>query len=161
LRTRNELKAFLEDLLNPLEAHTSPGGALIRLGNTATHYDERAAQLEAFSRPLWALASLLGGGGYYKGTARWLKGFESGADPDHEEFWGNMRNRDQRMVECSAIGYTLAVAKESIWDPLSPEGKKNLEKWLGGMNDKVSFVSIFIRPRVPRSIGQRKRPIMF
>ncbi|KIJ35267.1 hypothetical protein M422DRAFT_180895, partial [Sphaerobolus stellatus SS14] len=99
LRTRNELKAFLEDLLNPLAPHTSPGGALIRLGNTATHYDEHAAQLEGFSRPLWALASLLAGGGYYSGTSRWVKGFASGTNPDHEEFWGSMRDRDQRMVE--------------------------------------------------------------
>lgn len=137
LRTREELKAFLVSLLNPLESCTSPGGALIHLGNTATHYDEHAAQLEGFSRPLWALASLLAGGGYYKGTSRWVKGFASGTNPNHEEFWGNMRNRDQRMVECAAIGYTLAVAKESVWDPLDAHAKKNLEQWLGGMNDKV------------------------
>lgn len=137
LKTKEHLKSFLVDILNPLEPHTSPGGALIRLGNTATHYDERAAQLETFSRPLWALGSLLAGGGYYKGTARWVKGFASGTNPDHEEFWGNMRNKDQRMVECSAIGFTLSVAKEQVWDVLDDGAKINFEKWLGGMNDKV------------------------
>jgi hypothetical protein len=137
LKTREDLKAFLKDLLNPLEPHTSPGGALIRLGNTATHYDERAAQLESFSRPLWGLASLLAGGGSYEGAARWVKGFTSGTNPDHEEFWGDMRDKDQRMVECAAIGYTLAVSREAIWDPLEANAKKNLEQWLGGMNDKV------------------------
>ena len=137
LRTRDDLKAFLEDLLNPLEPHTSPGGALIRLGNTATHYDERAAQLEGFSRPLWGLASLLAGGGYFQGTTRWVRGFASGTNPKHDEFWGDMRNSDQRMVECAAIGYTLAVARESVWDPLDPDAKRSLEQWLGGMNDKV------------------------
>ncbi|GJJ10190.1 hypothetical protein Clacol_004416 [Clathrus columnatus] len=137
LKTREHLKSFLEEILNPLERHTSPGGALIRLGNTATHYDERAAQLETFSRPLWALGSLLAGGGYFKGTERWVKGFASGTNPDHEEFWGNMRNKDQRMVECAAIGFTLSVAKEHVWDPLDEGAKRNFEKWLGGMNDKV------------------------
>jgi hypothetical protein len=144
LRTRNDLVAFLEGLLNPLEPHTSPGGALICLGNTGTHYDERAAQLEGFSRPLWGLASLLAGGGNYQGAPRWFKGFASGTNPNHEEFWGDMRNRDQRMVECAAIGYTLAVAKESVWDPLDSDAKKNLEHWLGGMNDKVSCLDVVI-----------------
>jgi hypothetical protein len=40
------------------------------------------------------------------------------------------------MVECSAIGFSIAVAREKLWDPLSPEAKANVERWLGGMNDK-------------------------
>ena len=47
-----------------------------------------------------------------------------------------MRNKDQRMVECSPIGFSLAVAKDHIWDPLPDQAKRNLENWLGGMNDK-------------------------
>lgn len=48
-------------VLDPLAAHTSPGGSRIVIGHTGTHFDEAAAQLEGFSRPLWALASLLSG----------------------------------------------------------------------------------------------------
>jgi hypothetical protein len=136
LETREELSDFLIDLLNPLAAHTSPGGARIHLGHTGTHFDEAAAQLEGFSRPIWGLASLLAGGGNYEGTKRWLDGFTNGSDPNSNEFWGNMKDKDQRMVECSAIGFSIAVAKEKLWDPLSPKVKANFENWLGGMNDK-------------------------
>lgn len=136
VKTRDDLAVFLKGLLDPLEAHTSPGGARIHLGFTATHYDDTAAQLEGFSRPIWGLASLLGGGGEYAGVKRWLAGFENGTNPDSDEFWGNMRNKDQRMVECSAIGFAIAVAKENLWDPLSKEAKGHFEEWLGGMNDK-------------------------
>ncbi|CAA7268640.1 unnamed protein product [Cyclocybe aegerita] len=136
LKTKDDLAKFLVGLLDPLAAHTSPGGARIHLGHTATHYDDIAAQLEGFSRPIWGLASLLGGGGEYEGTKRWLDGFKNGTDPDGEEFWGNMKNKDQRMVECSAIGFAIAVAKDKLWDPLSAEAKTNFENWLGGMNDK-------------------------
>ena len=136
IETRDDLKNFLVGLLDALEPHTSPGGALIHLGHTATHYDEIAAQLEGFSRPIWGLASLLAGGGDYLGAHRWTEGFAHGSDPNHEEFWGNMRNKDQRMVECSAIGFALSVAKDKLWDPLSDEAKANFETWLGGMNDK-------------------------
>lgn len=136
LKTRDDLSAFLIGLLDPLAAHTSPGGARIHIGYTGTHYDEAAAQLEGFSRPIWGLASLLAGDGEYEGTKRWVDGFTNGSDPESEEFWGNMRDKDQRMVECSAIGFSIAVAKDKLWNPLSPRAKVNFETWLGGMNDK-------------------------
>lgn len=136
LKTKGDLSKFLVELLDPLAAHTSPGGARVHLGHTGTHYDEAAAQLEGFSRPIWGLASLLAGGGEYEGTKRWTDGFTNGSDPKSAEFWGNMRDKDQRMVECSAIGFSIAVAREKLWDPLSAEAKVNFEAWLGGMNDK-------------------------
>lgn len=136
LATKTDLQGFLVGLLDPLASHTSPGGARIHLGYTATHYDETAAQLEGFSRPIWGLASLLAGGSDYSGTQRWIDGFKNGTDRNHEEFWGDMKNKDQRMVECSAIGFALSVAKEKIWDKLEKNAKQSLEDWLGGMNDK-------------------------
>lgn len=136
IETKDDLRRFLVDLLDPLAAHTSPGGSRIHLGYTGTHFDETAAHLEGFSRPIWGLASLLAGGGKYEGTERWVNGFKNGTNPDHEEFWGDMRNKDQRMVECSAIGFSLAVAREHLWDALDEDGKHHLETWLGGMNDK-------------------------
>ena len=135
LKTGDDLTNFLTGLLDPLTSHgTLPGGARIHLKHTATHYDDVAAQLEGFSRPIWGLASLLAGGGEYEGRKRWLEGFKNGTDPS-SEFWGAMRNKNQRMVECLAIGFAMAVAKEKLWDPLS-ETKKSWEDWLGGMNDK-------------------------
>jgi hypothetical protein len=47
---------------------------------------------------------------------RWSRGLASGTDPENSEFWGTTRGKDQRMVEMSAMGFTLAVARESIWD---------------------------------------------
>ncbi|KAF8157200.1 hypothetical protein B0H34DRAFT_658030 [Crassisporium funariophilum] len=156
LKTKDDLAQYLVDLLDPLAAHTSPGGARIHLGHTATHYDEAAAQLEGFSRPIWGLASLLGGGGEYKGTGRWVEGFKNGTDPASDEFWGPMRNKDQRMVECSAIGFSIAVAKDKLWDPLSDDAKRNFEDWLGGMNDKEMPNTNWLWFRVFANLGLSK-----
>ncbi|KAI0727992.1 hypothetical protein C8Q72DRAFT_885854 [Fomitopsis betulina] len=156
LKTKDDLAKYLVGLLDPLAAHTSPGGARIHIGFTGTHYDEAAAQLEGFSRPIWGLASYLAGGGSYAGTERWVRGFANGTKPDHEEFWGNMRDKDQRMVECSAIGFSLAVAKEHLWDPLPPEGKRNLETWLAGMNDKEMPNTNWLWFRVFANLGLSK-----
>lgn len=146
LETRNDLSDALISMLDPLATFTSPGGAQIHLGATATHFDTTAAALEGFSRPLWGLSSLLAGGGVYEGTERWIRGFETGTDPSNvEEFWGATRGKDQRMVEMAAIGFTLAVAKEQIWDKLGDKGKDNLTLWLSGINDKDMPNSVFSR----------------
>jgi hypothetical protein len=136
LRTRADLAAFLTSLLDPLAAHTSPGGARVHLGHTATHFDETAAQLEGFARPLWGLAALLAGGGAYGGAARWARGLASGTDPSNVEYWGEMRDRDQRMVECAPIGFAIAVAGREMWDPLSEAERENFGRWLNVMNTK-------------------------
>ncbi|KAI0031669.1 hypothetical protein K488DRAFT_86585 [Vararia minispora EC-137] len=156
LETRDDLRRFLVGLLDPLAPHTSPGGARVHIGHTGTHYDEAAAQLEGFSRPIWGLAALLAGGGQYNGTERWVRGFASGTDPSHEEFWGCMRDKDQRMVECSAIGFAIAVAKEQLWDPLPAKAKEHFERWLGGMSDKQMPNTNWLWFRVFANLGLSK-----
>lgn len=101
-------------MLDPLEPHTSSGGALITLSSSATHYDLRACQLEAFARPLWGLASLLAGGGSYTGVERWTNGLASGTDSSGDEYWGSSRGKDQRMVEMCPIGYALCLCSEQL-----------------------------------------------
>ena len=91
LKTRADLQRAATSLLDPLEKYTSPNGARIKLGYTATHYDDVAAQLEGFTRPLWGLSALLAGGGEYPGSERWTRGFAAGTDPASDEFWGNTR----------------------------------------------------------------------
>ncbi|KAF5336519.1 hypothetical protein D9611_006700 [Ephemerocybe angulata] len=156
LRTRDDLAKFLTDLLDPLEKYTSPGGSRIQLGYTGTHYDDIAAQLEGYARPLWGLASLLAGGGDYAGKRRWVDGLKNGTDPNSEEFWGNMRDKDQRMVECSPIGFFLSVAGEHTWDQLGEEGKGNLEDWLAIMNGKEMPNTNWLWFRVFANLGLKR-----
>ncbi|KAL0064320.1 hypothetical protein AAF712_008766 [Marasmius tenuissimus] len=156
LVSRTDVTNMFTGLLDALRPHTSPRGARIHLGHTATHFDETAAQLEGFSRPIWGLASLIAGGQQYPGAERWSKGMASGTDPKGGEFWGNMRDKDQRMVECSAIGYSLSVAPEIFWDPLNDEEKDNLGEWLGGMNDKEMPNTNWLWFRVFANLGLSK-----
>jgi hypothetical protein len=166
VKTREDLTAFCTGVLDALESHTSALGSRIHLGHTGTHYDEHAALLEGFSRPVWGLAALLAGGGSYDGVKRWVKGLAAGTDPDGPEFWGDMRDKDQRMVECSAIGFSLAVAGKHLWDPLSDKEKDDLGRWLGVMNTKEMpntnwlwfRVSLSVRPGVLTLTKRRSSP---
>ncbi|WRT64296.1 uncharacterized protein IL334_001227 [Kwoniella shivajii] len=114
-KTREDVVKGCIALLDPLASHTSKGGALLDIGSTATHYDMKAVALEAFARPLWGLASLLAGGEKYAGAERWVKGFDSGTNPEGEEYWGGSMDKDQRMVEMSPLSYAVAMAPDVFY----------------------------------------------
>jgi len=97
LETREQVAQAARALLDPLKSHFSPGRTCVKLGNTATRYDEIGAQVEGYARPLWGLAALLAGGQDYEGTDLWVEGLRNGTNPEHPEFWGWMRDLDQRM----------------------------------------------------------------
>ncbi|KAK3117642.1 hypothetical protein LTR53_000770 [Teratosphaeriaceae sp. CCFEE 6253] len=136
LKNRDDVIAACTSLLDPLATGFSPGCALVSVGGTGAKCDETAVQIEGFARPLWGLAPLLAGGVEYKNTHLWTKGLISGTDPDGPEYWGAMEDLDQRMVESCPIGYTLAIAGDAFWDPLSDRQKTNVANWIGSMNDK-------------------------
>ncbi|KAF8641620.1 hypothetical protein AX16_009890 [Volvariella volvacea WC 439] len=94
------------------------------------HYNEVMAQLERFSHLILGLTSLLAGGGEYAGMGR-----------------------DQQMVECFAIGFAIAVARERLWDPLSVEVKSKFERWLGVLNDKQMLNMNWLWFRVFANLG--------
>lgn len=108
----------------------------MKIGSSGTRFDEGGAQIEGYARPLWALASLLGGGCQYAEAARWQEGFINGTDPESPEFWGDIEDLDQRMVEMCPIGYTLAVAPHVFWNPLTDRQKVNVANWLGSINER-------------------------
>ncbi|KAA8899488.1 hypothetical protein FN846DRAFT_172054 [Sphaerosporella brunnea] len=144
LRTRADLQEALKSLLEPLAAFTSPRGAQIRLGETATHYDQQAADLEGYARPLWGLAALLaggGGGGEFAGAAaeRWVEGLKAGTDPSCEEYWGEVRDCDQRMVEMCPMGFWMALAgpgESGFWKTFTEEEKNRTVAWFNGVNTR-------------------------
>jgi hypothetical protein len=136
LRTRKDVVDAVKTLLDPLAQGSSPFHALVKVGSTGTRFDETAAQIEGYARPLWGLAPLLAGGSDYVGTEWFVEGLVAGTDPKSKEFWGFMENQDQRMVEACPIGYALAIAGRTFWDPLTEKEKTNVETWLGSMNDK-------------------------
>lgn len=136
LQSRDHVVAAITSLLEPLHSGASPKHALIKVGSTGTRFDETAAQIEGYARPLWGLAPLLAGGSTYAGTEQFVAGLIAGTDPESDEFWGYMEDQDQRMVEACPVGYTLAIAHKSFWDPLTAAQKKNVETWLGSLNNK-------------------------
>jgi hypothetical protein len=134
LVTRDDLQNALHSLLKPLEACRSPGYARIRLGETAAHYPPVAAEMEGFCRPLWGVAPLIAGGGYYRDGEAVLRGLVNGTDPTHPEFWGVAGSHDQRLVEMAALAVAICLAPQVIWDPLTCAERTQVVTYLAAIN---------------------------
>lgn len=135
LHTKSDFTALMHRFLDPLLPLYSEGGARLHLGDTGVTYPGRTIEMEAFSRPLWALAPFWTGGGRADDFLRiYRKGLASGTDPESPEYWGDPNDYDQLFVEMAALACAILETPESVWEPLTDAEKANLAKWLDTIN---------------------------
>jgi hypothetical protein len=101
--------------------------------------------MEGFARILWGLGPLWSG----DNTAlpaevqveieEWLvlyrDGIVHGTTPDDEDYWGDIFDYDQKMVEVAALVFSIAINKDKLWYDLTDGERDNLYSWLNQMND--------------------------
>ncbi|KAK5048258.1 hypothetical protein LTR84_005928 [Exophiala bonariae] len=139
LQTREDVVRASKALLRPLLKYFSTGSARVRLPvASGTHFDETAAQLEGYARPLWVVGALLmAGDADWDLIQPWFNGLATGSDPDHPDYWGAIKDYDQRMVEAEMISFTLLAAPRAVlWDKLEPQTQNNLIRWLQDINNR-------------------------
>lgn len=157
LRTREDMRLALRQLCEPLLPHYSEGGARLTLGATGTSYSPDVAEMEGFSRVMWGLVPYLAGGG--EPGPIWdpyVRGIANGTDPEHEEYWGEARDYDQRLVEMAVFGFALALIPERIWEPLGERERRNLFRWLNQINERPVYDCNWLFFRVLVNMGFRK-----
>jgi hypothetical protein len=142
LSSRDDVVRAAKALIRPLIAYFSAGHARVRFPTvTGAHFDETAAELEGFARPLWVVAPLLAASEDLDADLEllqpWIDGLDSGTDPEHDDYWGPIRDNDQKMVECEMVSFALlSVPRERLWNRLRTEAQHNVTKWLLGMHGK-------------------------
>ena len=92
------------------------------------------AEMEGWSRQLWALVPFLAGGSHFADTERLTEGLAAGVDPEHPSYWGTFGSCDQRMVECAVIGAALRMCPEVFWAPLPERSQEQLVGFLDQIN---------------------------
>ena len=145
--THADLVTASHSLLIPLHTYKSPGGGRIKIPvETGTHFDEIAAQLEGFARSLWVAAPLIA----LQNSApspdqnerdahlrTFPRGLIAGTTPElRDEYWGDVQDTDQRMVEMEILSFALLSAPEDFL-PDSVTARKHLITWLQGINGKA------------------------
>ncbi len=88
---------------------------------------------------LWGLAPLLCDEGNDDWAQLYRQGLASGTDPESDEYWGDVHDHDQLLVEMAAMGLALILVPERIWEPLSDKEKDNLYRWLDFVNTKKAW----------------------
>ncbi len=136
LKTRDDLIRLTVDLISPLTACLSPGKARLHLGDTGAVYDEAIAGMEGFSRVLWALVPMLAGKCPEADPlwALWREGLINGVDPEHPEYWGDIGDFDQRMVEMAVMGMALCMIPDRFYFELPESARRNLYRWMDQIN---------------------------
>lgn len=144
LRTRSDLVRAANALVHPLHSCKSPNKARVRLPyQTGAGFDEVSAQLEGFARPLFAIAPLLlnkDGEDHSSCLWEWIDGIAAGVDPSSDEYWGDIGDIDQRMVETESIALLVLLAPATVLG-LGDLVVGNLTKWLRGIHNKRMPVS--------------------
>ncbi|WP_077619329.1 DUF2264 domain-containing protein [Bacillus sinesaloumensis] len=135
IKTREDFCILLKQICDPIKPFYSKGLARLKLGNTSAAYSDSIAEMEGFSRILWGLVPyLVNTSENYDLWEVHLQGIRNGTNPNHEEYWGDINEYDQRIVEMAAFGLALLLIPEKVWDPLSVEEKNNFANWLRQIN---------------------------
>ena len=139
LKTREDVKKAVLDMCSPLLPLYSAGKSRLHIGNTSAGYSDSTAEVEAFARPLWGLAPLFTDGSGEDWAELYRRGLACGTDPESPEYWGDVHDCDQLLVEMAAMGLGLILAPEKLWEPLSEKEKANLYRWLNFVNTKKAW----------------------
>ena len=136
LRTRQDLSRAAAEILQPLTTCMTPGKARIYVGSGSAHYSEDVAGMECWSRALWALGPMLTGKCPEAEAfwPLWKEGLIRGTDPEDTEYWGDIEDCDQRMVEMAVIGCGLVFAPEYFLGSLDEKQQRKLYHWLDQIN---------------------------
>ncbi len=136
LTTRADVARLAVDLIEPLLPCLSEDKARLHLGDTGAVYDEAIAGMEGYSRVLWALVPMLAGKCPEAEPlwAVWREGLIHGVDSNHEEYWGDIGDFDQRMVEMAVMGMALCMIPERFYFELPEDARRNLYNWLNQIN---------------------------
>ena len=147
-------------IINPIKKYYN--GGLVQFSRHSAWYDELAADMEAFARPLWGLVPYFAGGGSDSDFEKLCtNGITCGTDPASPTYWGETGERDQRYVEMASIAYGMIFSPEKLWEPLSDKTRDNLVKWLWQINTHDVCDSNWRFFRVLVNIALKKRGLKY
>ncbi|RRD94698.1 DUF2264 domain-containing protein [Clostridiales bacterium COT073_COT-073] len=146
LKTREDAVRLLLDIIRPLKKFYSQGKAYLEVNPSGVHYGRRIAGMEGFARILWGLGPLWAGENQglsqelQQEIEEWqehcITGIKNGTNPQHPEYWGEINDFDQRMVEMAALAVTISLSPQRMYYDWSEIEQQNLYHWLNRINSK-------------------------
>lgn len=137
--TRKHWEEIFFVLMKGIVDSASPGCARQRIPGPRSHHGLLADELEGFTRSLimagpWLNTSKKGKyewdgckvdvAGFYR------KGILAGTDPKHPEYWGDIVDYAQHLVEMASLSWGLYLSKNLIWSKFSDNEKQQVANYL-------------------------------
>ncbi|MBD2362455.1 DUF2264 domain-containing protein [Anabaena minutissima FACHB-250] len=136
--------------------YRSPNGALIYYPGAASSHGRKLDGLEGFARffPLAAVWIARGHGNILNINSEKIdliqllhQGIVAGTDQQNTEYWGEMKDRDQRIVEAADIALGLWISRDHLWTTFSPQERQQIVTWLEQvMNQKLHNNNWYLFP---------------
>ncbi|MDZ7721837.1 MAG: DUF2264 domain-containing protein [candidate division KSB1 bacterium] len=137
--TRDHWEEVFFTLMKGILDSASRYKARQRIPGPRSHHGLLADELEGFTRSLfmsgpWLSSSKDGILNFGKESIDVLdfyrQGILAGTDPKHPEYWGEIVDYAQHLVEMAALCWGLYVSREKIWDKFSKAEKKQVADYL-------------------------------
>ena len=64
-------------------------------------------------------------------------GVLAGTDPKHEDYWGDITDRDQRIAEAADVALALWLSRAIVWEKLDVGQRQQIVDWLLQVNGKT------------------------
>lgn len=131
-------EAFFQMMI-AIMSSASPSGARQRLPGPRSHHGRDADEVEGFSRSFimagpWLHNSSDGvfhyNGEKYDVAAFYRTGILAGTDPSHPEYWGDLYDYAQHLVELASVSWALYQGKKHIWDRFTESEKEQVASYL-------------------------------
>lgn len=69
-------------------------------------------------------------------AAAFRAGLLAGTDPASGEYWGDIRDRDQRIVEAADIALALWLFRDTVWQELTAAQRAQVARWLSQVDGR-------------------------
>jgi hypothetical protein len=137
--TRRHWEEVFHALMKGIVDSASEGGARQRIPGPRSHHGLLADELEGFTRSMIMAGPWLDGSP--EGTYQWQgstvdvagfyrKGILAGTNPKHPEYWGDIVDYAQHLVEMAALAWGLYLSRRLIWDRLGAGEKRQIADYM-------------------------------
>ena len=141
--TRQHWVQMFEALIVPVIDNASPGKARQLIPGPRSHHGRVADELEGFTRTfIMAGPYLAGSESPYVGSgehkrdvaAFYREGILNGTDSNHPEYWGDIYDYAQHLVEIASLAWSLYLSRNHIWDKFDDAEKQQVAGYLNSCN---------------------------
>jgi len=137
--TRDHYEEIFRELTAAIIDNASPGCARQLIPGPRSHHGRLADELEGFTRSFimagpWLSqkdkASFEWNGRSYDVAEFYRRGIINGTDPGHPEYWGDITDYAQHLVEMASLSWSLYLSRRQIWERFSEEQKQQVAGYL-------------------------------